>query len=124
MSTAVNENLHRLSSELRQLDLELKSEVGLDSLALYSFRESLDSVRLTAWSKAELMSARSAGTDPNSIVTFLVSERLRRFEQMVNSICTDFDRGAIPLQDYVLAPLLRSINALQKRVKKKSGALP
>lgn len=124
MSTAVNEKLQRLSSELRQLDLELKSEAGLDSMALYSFRESLDSVRLTAWSKAELMSARSAGKDPNSIVTFLVSERLRRFEQMVNNICADFDRGAIPLQDYVLVPLVRCISALQQRVKKKPGAHP
>ena len=61
MSTAVNEKLKRLSSELRQLDLEMKSEAGLDSLALYSFRESLDGVRLTAWSKAELMSARREG---------------------------------------------------------------
>jgi hypothetical protein len=121
MNTAVTEKLKRMSSELRQLDLELKTEARLDPLSLVAFREALDSVRLTAWSKAELISARSAEKDPNSIVTFLVSERLRRFEQMVNNICADFDRGAIPFQDYVLIPLLRGINALHQRVKKKPG---
>src|SRR5262245_52478588 len=83
--------LIELTSELRALDLELKSGETPEAPLLREFRQALDHVRMTAWTTNELMDARQARKDPQTVLSFLTSERLRRFTQMVKDLCNDID---------------------------------
>ncbi len=40
---------------------------------------------MTAWTLDELLNARRTRKDPQLVISFLTTERLRRFSQMVNS---------------------------------------
>lgn len=112
------EKLKRIISELNQLNKELQADDAQDLPALADLRQALDNLRLTAWSASELFQARNAGKDPDGITTFLVGERLRRFEQMVDHLCADFDRQALPHDGYVVRPLYRAVQELQQRIKR------
>jgi len=112
------EKLKRITSELNQLNRELEADGAPDLAALSELRQALDDLRLTVWSTSELLQARHAGKNPDGIVTFLIGERLRRFEQMVDNLCADFDRQALPHDGYVVRPLYRAVAELQQRIKR------
>ncbi len=86
-------NLRSVTTELRTLDQHLKARPLPDGTALREFRQALDNVRLTAWTVDELIKARRIKTDPQAVLLFLSVERLRRFSQIVNDLCSDLERG-------------------------------
>lgn len=84
--------LRNLTAELQELDRELKSEqVTPDKALLQAFRQIVDEVRLTAWTVSELMNARESGQDPQSLLSFLASERMRRLNYMIRDLCEEID---------------------------------
>ena len=85
-SLVLTEKLKRFTAELNQLNAELQSTGTPDMVALSEFRCAVDNLRLTAWSTSEQIHSRNAAKDPNAVVTFLIGERLRRFEQMVRAV--------------------------------------
>jgi hypothetical protein len=107
--------IKHLSAELRRLEQRIKSEPA-DPAALNEFRQSLDNVRLTAWSVSELINADRIKKDPNTVLAFLSAERLRRFDQLVKSLCGDIERGLITVQTNGIHSLFDSVVTLQQRL--------
>jgi hypothetical protein len=85
-------------------------------VALNEFRQTVDNVRLTAWSVSELLNAERIKKDPNTVLAFLSAERLRRFEQLVKSLCGDIERGLITVQTNGIQSLFDSVETLQQRL--------
>ena len=108
--------IKHLSSELRRLEERLKSEAAPDSTALNEFRHAVDNVRLTVWSVSELINAERIKKNPDTVLAFLSAERLRRFEQLVKSLCGDIERGLITVRTDGVQALCESVNDLQQRL--------
>ena len=109
--------IKQASEQLRRLELRLKAEAAPDPVALNEFRQAVDNVRLTAWSTSELMNAKYTNKNPDTVMAFLAAERLRRFDQMVRSLCGDIERKAITFQTNGMESLLSTLETLQKRVR-------
>jgi hypothetical protein len=108
--------INRFSAELKRLEQRLKSEPNPDSVALNEFRHSVDNVRLTAWSVSELINAKRIKKNPDTVLAFLSAERLRRFDQLVRSLCGDIQRGLITVRTEGIQSLCQSVNDLQQRL--------
>lgn len=113
--------LIELTSELRVLDLELKSGETPEGPLLREFRQALDHVRMTAWTANELMDARHARKDPKTVLSFLTAERLRRFTQMVKDLSTDIEVQGLTWQTQGIQSLSDSLHLLQQRLGRLSG---
>src|SRR5258707_1253099 len=83
--------LRNLTTELRALDMDLKSGQPATGPLLREFRQALDNVRMTSWTVNELMDARRTSKDPQAVLSFLTAERLRRFSQLVKDLCGDIN---------------------------------
>src|SRR5215831_7730685 len=114
-STSSSAKLIELTSELRALDRNLKSGLTPDGPLLREFRQALDNVRMTAWTTNELMDARHARRDPETVLSFLTAERLRRFSQMVKDLCSDLDANNATVQTHGVQTLAESVKTLQDR---------
>jgi|ERR1041384_7142165 hypothetical protein len=108
--------INRFSAELKRLEQRLKSEPNPDSVALNEFRQAVDNVRLTAWSVSELINAERIKKNPDTVLAFLSAERLRRFDQLVRSLCGDIQRGLITVKTEGIQSLCQSMNDLQQRL--------
>lgn len=104
------------SAELKRLEQRLKSEPTPNPAALHEFRHAIDNVRLTAWSVSELINAERIKKNPDTVLDFLSAERLRRFEQLVKSLCVDIERGLITVRTDGVHTLCDSVNNLQQRL--------
>jgi hypothetical protein len=108
--------LHRLANELRQVEHQLQSSNAPEAAPLQEFRQALDNTRLTAWSVNEAISAGHRDTGPDSVLSFLAAERLRRLDQMVRNMCADLDRRAVTAQTTGVQSLIDSVNGLMARL--------
>jgi hypothetical protein len=119
MNTApedLSSEIRHFSAELKRLEQRLKSEPPPDPVALNEFRHGVDNVRLTAWSVSELINAERIKKNPDTVLAFLSAERLRRFEQLVKSLCGDIERGLITVRTDGMQALCESVNDLQQRL--------
>ena len=114
--------LKQLSAALNRLNQRLQSESTPDPVVLLEFRQSLDNIRLTAWSASELLNAQRIKRDPDHVVAFLSAERLRRLDQLVRNLCGDIDRRVITGTNYGIDSLFDSVSALQQRLASCRGA--
>jgi hypothetical protein len=115
----LSDKLRDLTAELRLLDKNLKSNQPLDSTTLREFRHALDNVRLTAWTVNELLDARQNQEDPQAMMSFLSLERLRRFSQMVQDLCSDFDRDGVCWSGEGLRRFTESLGQLHERLRRR-----
>lgn len=109
--------LRHFTSELRRLEKRLQTDPAPDVVVLHEFRQTVDNVRLTAWSVSELMNAQYTKKNPDAVLSFLAAERLRRFDQMVRNLCADIERRAISFQTNGMESLLDSVETLHSRLK-------
>jgi|SRR5579864_1332504 len=109
--------LRQFSSELGRLEKRLQTEPAPDAVALHEFRQAVDNVRLSAWSVSELINAQYTKKNPDTVVAFLAAERLRRFDQMVKSLCADIERRVVSFQTNGMESLLGSVETLHNRLK-------
>lgn len=108
--------LRSLTSELRTLENELKSkEITADKTALQEFRQAIDDSRLTAWKVSELMNTRET---PESLLSFIASERMRRLSSMIRDLCADMDKKAFTWQSSGVQALSDAVLELQSRINK------
>ena len=111
--------LRNISSELQALDLELKSdEITVDKALLQEFRQTMDDIRLTAWTVAELMNARESNKNPEPMLSFLAAERMRRLSYMIRDLCADMDKQALTWQSTGVQNLSDAVLVLQSRITK------
>ena len=112
----LSSEIRHFSAELKRLEQRLKSEPPPDPLALNEFRQGVDNVRLTAWSVSELINAERIKKNPDAVLSFLSAERLRRFNQLVKSLCGDIERGLITVRTDGMQALYESVNDLQQQL--------
>src|SRR5262249_20580598 len=117
-STSSSAKLIELTSELRALDRHLKSGEPPDAPLLREFRQALDNVRMTAWTTTALLAARHVRTDPDTVLSFLTAERLRRFSQMVKDLSGDLDADNVSVNIHGIRTLAESVRTLQDRLEK------
>ena len=115
-SESLTFEIKQLAAELRRMEKQLKAGPMPDPVALNEFRHTVDNVRFTAWSVSELITAERVKKDPDKVLAFLSAERLRRFEQLVQNLCGDIERGALTLQTYGMQGLIHSVDTLQQRL--------
>jgi hypothetical protein len=108
----LSSEIKRLSQELRHLERRLQAESAPDPAALAEFRHAVDGVRLAAWTVSEMMNTRQAETDPDTVLAFLATERLRRFDQLVGSIRGDIERRVVTFKTAGITKLFHSVNLL------------
>jgi hypothetical protein len=108
--------LRNLTTQLRMLDRELKSNRKLHGAALREFRRALDNVRMTAWTVNELLNAREARRNPQAVISFISAERLRRFRQMVKDLCADIKHEGPTWPAASVDGLQRSASLLRERL--------
>lgn len=113
---SLSDELAELSSALKRINQQLQSEKPPDLVVLNVFRQSVDNVRLTAWSVSELINAQRAKKEPDKVLAFLSAERLRRLDQLVRNLCGDIERQVITSDNYGMHSLFESINTLQQRL--------
>jgi hypothetical protein len=119
MSTTLQDlssEIRHFSAELKRLEQRIKSEPPPDPAILNEFRHRVDNVRLTAWSASELINAERIKKNPDTVMAFLSAERLRRFDQLVRSLCGDIQRGLITVRTDGMLSLCESVNDLQQRL--------
>ena len=71
---------------------------------------------MTAWSVSELINADRIKKSPDTVLAFLSAERLRRFEQLVKSLCADIERGILTVRTDGIHALCQSVNDLHQRL--------
>jgi hypothetical protein len=108
----LSSEIKRLSQELRHLEKRLQAESAPDPAALAEFRHAVDGVRLAAWTVNEVINTSQAETDPDTVLAFLATERLRRFDQLVGNIRGDIERRVINLKTAGITKLFHSVNLL------------
>jgi hypothetical protein len=108
--------LLNLSLEFQTIEDELKMTRTVDLPALQQFRHSLDDLRMTAWKISELINARSAQEEPGVALSFLASERLRRFNQMTRDLSNDIDQESFTWESSGIQSLFDSLTILQARL--------
>lgn len=115
----LSQRLQNLTSELRSVDEELKAELKApDKRDLEDFRQVMDDVRLTAWTVNEMMNARESRTNPQKLLTFLASERMRRLTYMIRDLCADMDKQSFTWQMTGVQSLSDAILVMQSRITK------
>lgn len=116
MSKPLSLELKDLSTILKGIDQRLQSEAAPDTVVLNEFRQSVDNVRLTAWSVSEAINAEQAGKQHDTVLAFLSAERLRRLDQLVRNVCGDLERKVISSRSYGIDSLFDSVNVLRMRM--------
>jgi hypothetical protein len=117
-SRSFTSKLRLLTSELRSLDRDLKATPSPSGTALREFRQTLDNIRMTAWTVSELMNARQTQKDPQAVISFLTAERLRRFSQMVQDLSGDIEREGDSWPAQGIKTLEASLTQLRERLRK------
>jgi hypothetical protein len=115
---AFSDRLRAISSELREIDLALKSGATPDILLLQDFRHVLDNARLTAWTVSELLNVVESQKDPAHVLSFVAAERLRRSNQMLKDLCTDIDHQGVTWHTNGIQGLFDTVNSLQVQLRK------
>jgi hypothetical protein len=114
----LSSKLIQITGQLEALEPELKSAEAPDPALLRDFRRSVDDVRNTAWVLGELINARETGKSQQVVLSFVASERMRRFGQMTRSITTDVDEHGLKWESGVVQELFDSVAILQSRLSK------
>ena len=114
--------LREMTLEFQSMEAELQNATELDLRALQEFRQSLDVLRMTAWTISELISARTAAKNPQAVRSFLASEKLRRFSQMTRDLSNDLDEDDFTRESSGIQSLFDSLHLLQSRLSKVAAA--
>jgi hypothetical protein len=115
---ALSNRLREISSELREIDLAMKSGATPDLLLLQDFRNVLDNARLTAWTVSETLNVVQLQKDPAKVLSFVAAERLRRSNQMLKDLCTDIDLRGVTWKTQGVQNLFETVNFLQVQLRK------
>jgi hypothetical protein len=109
-------SLRRLTDELRVLERQLQTVPLSDFAALNDFRQTLDEMRMTAWTVNELHVAQTEKKE--ALASFLAAERIRRFAQIIRDLCHDLEHEQLTWGSGGVQSLFDSVTLLQSRLEK------
>jgi len=113
--------LKRTTSELRELEEEIKSG-GIDPRVLRDFRDAVDYVRKTAWAVQEWQEREAKRHDTATVLPLLTGERVRRTTELCNMILTDLADQQITSQPTGIIELSRALERLHARLADSSAS--
>lgn len=117
-TTELSAFLRNLSSQIKEADQDLKKQTAPEQDSLQQLRQSLDDLRMTAWTVSELMHARISDADARKFQVFLRSERLRRFHHLLGDVIKDMEAQEAAPQSGAVEALFDSVSELQGRLMK------
>jgi hypothetical protein len=88
----VNLQVKKTSVELQKLEKALQAE-GIDFRLLNEFRDTVDCIRTTSLAVQQLRELQLKGRDETEIKSMLVSERIRRTNNLCQELVADLDAG-------------------------------
>lgn len=113
-----NFQLKKICADLVRVEYEMRSGPA-DERVLREFRDAVDHVRKTAWAVQEWQQRQSQHTDPQSVISLVVAERLRRATQLCDAITADVaahqvNRATVGAEEFLqsLQKLGESLRAL------------
>ena len=100
-----NFQLKKICAELVRVEYEMRSG-SVDERVLREFRDAVDHVRKTAWAVQEWQSRESQHADPQSVLSLVVAERIRRATQLCDAISADaaahqINRSTVGLEEFL-----------------------
>jgi hypothetical protein len=108
--------LRALTTELRALERDFKAGSVADAAAMHDFRQTLDEIRMTAWTASELHNARPERQA--TMASFLAAERIRRFAQMIRDFSLDLEHQDLTWESGGIQSLFDSVAVLQSRLER------
>jgi hypothetical protein len=115
--SSLSAQIRAITAQLRDLEKWMKSDgASSDSSTLFELRTALDNARMTAWVMSELVNVRQTRIDPHAVSSYVTSERIRRFGQLVRDLCADLDAGQIAPRTAGADQLRDSLRDLELRI--------
>ncbi|HLW53525.1 MAG TPA: hypothetical protein VKW06_11840 [Candidatus Angelobacter sp.] len=108
--------LHALIKELQFTNQSLRTDAAVDPAQLIELRTELDNLRTAAWTVSELHNARETRRDAGAVMSFLTSERIRRFRQMIDDFCSDLEHDGYSWPEASMHNLQESVSQLRERL--------
>jgi hypothetical protein len=111
----VNFQLRKTSAELVKIDQAIKSG-GVDPGILMEFRDAVDYVRKTAWAVQEWQERQLQKHDPQTLLSLLTTERIRRGTQLNKAITADLAAHKAARETAGMDELFRAVEKLYLQV--------
>jgi len=108
--------LKKTSDELHTLEEDIKLG-GADPLVLRDFRDAVDYIRKTAWVVYEWQERQRRHKDAETVISLLLSERLRRTTELSANIAADLDAHQIAPDTPRIAELSDAVERLALRLR-------
>ncbi|HEV2963562.1 MAG TPA: hypothetical protein VG649_17175 [Candidatus Angelobacter sp.] len=115
----ISATIRSVTSQLQDLDRDLKSQQLTDLPLIQAFRDALDRSRTTAWTMTEVLHARQINKNPDAALPFLFAERIRRFTQMTKDLSADLEQDITPNAITALSDALELLQSKLKRMANK-----
>ena len=105
--------LKKASAELQRLEQAIKSG-GIDDRVLREFRDAVDHIRKTAWVVQEWQERRVHQRDAQTVLSLLVTERIRRATQLNNDLAADLTANQLSREISGVADLFRAVERVYR----------
>jgi hypothetical protein len=112
--------LKRTTSELHALEEDIQSG-GADPRVLREFRDAVDYIRKTAWVVYEWQERQLRHKDAATVLSLLLTERLRRATQLNEDIAKDLDACEVARDTPRIPELLAAVEGLAQRLRSITG---
>ena len=111
----LNFQLRKASAELLRLEQGIKSG-EIDPFILREFRDAVDYVRKTAWAVQEWRERQITHRDPQTVLSLLTLERIRRATTLSHDLLSDLKTQDVSRQTEGVSELLRATEELHKHL--------
>lgn len=111
----VNFQLRKTTADLAKLEETMKSG-GADPRILREFREAVDYVRKTAWAIQEWQERQLQKHDPQTVLSLLTTERIRRAMQLNKAIMADLAAREITSETAGMNDFLGTLETLNQSI--------
>ncbi len=106
-----NFQLKKICADLVRVEYDMRSG-PVDERVLREFRDAVDHVRKTAWAVQEWQARESQHADPQSVLSLVVAERIRRATQLCEAIAADAAASQINRSTVGVEEFLESLQKL------------
>lgn len=110
----VNFQLRKTSADLVNIEQTIKSG-GVDPRILQEFREAVDYVRKTAWAVEEWQERQRQKHDPQTVLSLVTAERIRRATQLNKAITAELTAHEVTRETAGIDELFQAIESLYQR---------
>jgi hypothetical protein len=111
----LNFQLRKTSAELLRLEQGIKSG-DMDPFILREFRDAVDYVRKTAWAVQEWRERQIQNRDPQTVLSLLTLERIRRATTLTHDLLEDLKTQDVSGRTEGVAELQRAVEQLNRRL--------